>query len=688
MRDLTRLLRPRSIALFGGGWAENVAWQLHRAGYQGTVYAVHPTRARLGPYDCVASIEDLPEAPDASFVGVNRAATIDVIAQLAEMGAGGAICFASGFKESDLADGFDLQQQLCDQAGDMPVLGPNCYGLINYLDNAPLWPDEHGGRVVTSGAAIIAQSSNIAINMTMQQRGLKLAYMVTLGNQAQTQVSDMIDALCDDDRVTCIGLYLEGFGDIEKLHESVAKARAVGKPIIALKIGKTEKARLATQTHTASLAGQAAAASALLQRLGIAEVNTISELLETLKLLDGLGPLSSAGVASVSCSGGEASLMSDLAAGTVLEFDEFVPSVKTALSETLGPKVTVANPLDYHTYIWGDIETMTQCFSHVLSAGASITVFVLDLPRADRCDPAGHECAVQAICAAKQIHADAAIAVISTLSENLSEAVIDRFATAGIVTLNGMKTGVMAIDAAIRSARLMASAASVKPLLAHSLDVDGSGDVLDESQAKAVLADYGVPVPSRCVALEAQTLLEKVASVPAPVPAPWAVKALGIAHKTEQQAVALNVRDVDELKACLRDLPHTKEGYLLEAFVTDAVAELLVGVNRDATGVYLLTIGAGGVMTELLADTVSLVLPITEPQLEQALTQLKLYPVLTGYRGQAGANTQALIDAIMAIAKAAQAQADRLLSLDVNPLLVTPERAVAVDALLECLPSA
>jgi acyl-CoA synthetase (NDP forming) len=193
MHDLSRLLRPRSIALFGGGWAVNVVAQLKKSGFDGDIWPVNPKRADILGVPCLASIDDLPVAPDASFIGVNRDATIEVVQRLSAMGAGGATCFASGFLESEAetAGGADLQARLIKAAGDMPILGPNCYGLINYLDNVTLWPDQHGGLPVDSGVAIVAQSSNIAINMTMQARGLPIAYVVAAGNQAQIGASDI-----------------------------------------------------------------------------------------------------------------------------------------------------------------------------------------------------------------------------------------------------------------------------------------------------------------------------------------------------------------------------------------------------------------------------------------------------------------------------------------------------------------
>ena len=198
--NLQRFLKPQSIAILGGGWAANVIEQLLKSGYQGDIWPVHPKRESILGVKCFSSIKELPSSPDAAFIGVNREATIDVVAELRERDCGGAICFASGFKESQINKDQaqdDLQNQLITAAGDMPILGPNCYGYLNYLDNVCLWPDQHGGAPITKGTtvsegvAIIAQSSNIAINMTMQRRGLALTHMLTVGNQAQVGVSDL-----------------------------------------------------------------------------------------------------------------------------------------------------------------------------------------------------------------------------------------------------------------------------------------------------------------------------------------------------------------------------------------------------------------------------------------------------------------------------------------------------------------
>ena len=217
-----------------------------------------------------------------------------------QRGAGGAICFASGFEEAG-TEGADLQVELIQAAGTMPLLGPNCYGMVNYLDGVALWPDVHGGTPQKSGVALITQSSNVLINMSMQQRGLPLAYLIAAGNGAQVGLPQLIEAMDADPRVTAIGLHIEGFGDAQAFH---AAASACTKPILALKAGETEAAQALTVSHTASLSGSDGVADAFLKRCGIGRVRSLEGLLEGLKVLHGGGPIPGKALASVSCSGG------------------------------------------------------------------------------------------------------------------------------------------------------------------------------------------------------------------------------------------------------------------------------------------------------------------------------------------------------------------------------------------------
>jgi acyl-CoA synthetase (NDP forming) len=673
LRDLSRLLRPRSVALFGGGWAENVIVQLRKAGFSGDIWPVHPKRKEIAGAPCLPSLADLPAAPDAAFVGVNREASVEVIAALAQMGAGGAVCFASGFKETEEGAGADLQDRLVAAAGSMPILGPNCYGFLNALDMVTLWPDQHGLVPVESGVAIVGQSSNVAINLTMQRRGLPIAYVLMAGNQAQTGLADLALAALHDPRVTAVGMHVEGFGDIRAFEAMALEARRLNKPVVVLKAGRSAAAQAATLTHTASLAGGSTVASAFLGRTGCIEVTSLGAFHETLKLLHHGGPLPGPGVVSVSCSGGEASLMADGAESTAITWEPFPEATREELRTILGPIVTVANPLDYHTFIWGDTERMTATFSAVLSGGFDLSIFVLDLPRPDRCSPQGYACAVDAILAARQA-TKARTAVLASLPEAIDEALTARFEAHGVTVLHGLSDGLAAIDAAIRAGRLAPSNAPA--LLAHP-GAPGKTVTLTEAESKAALARHGLRVPASVTAPDAVGIVEAAQSLRSPL----ALKALGVAHKSESGAVALHLRDADALREAAQRLAPLGTGLLAEEMAPPG-PELLVGVTRDPTGLLALTLGAGGVLTELLRDSATLVLPATREEIRDAFQGLRLAALLRGYRGAPPADMDALLDAIESIASYATAEAPRLLELDVNPLIAGPQGAVAVDALI------
>ncbi len=666
-RDLSRLLRPASIAVIGGGaWCRAVVQQLRKAEYPGAVWPVHPKGGQIEGFRVYGGLNDLPIAPDASFVGINRDATIATIAALSQMGAGGAVCFASGFAE--VADGHDLNARLLAAAGTMPILGPNCYGMINVLDGALLWPDQHGCVSVDRGVAILTQSSNIAINLTMQARALPLAYVITCGNQAQTTQAQIAAGLLDDPRVTAIGLHIEGFGNIADWQALARKARAKGVPLVAIKVGRSSQAQAATVSHTASLAGDDAGAQALLDRFAISRVDDLATFLETLKLLHVTGRLPSNRIASISCSGGEASLAADTAHGRDLVFPPLNPRQHTDLFAALGPKVTLANPLDYHTYIWRDTTAMTAAFSAMTDSDLALTMLIVDFPRVDRCDASDWECTILAALATRAM--GARVAMVATLPELLPEAVAARLMAGGVVPLNGLTEAIAAAEAAVFRE-------------APDLDTDiliatpaQSAITLTEAVAKADLAACGLPIPpSGRAATPAGASLVAQGLI-----APFALKAEGIAHKSDAGAVVLNLTDAQEVGQAAQAM--TAESFLIEEMVTGGVAELLIGVVKDPAHGFVLTIGAGGTLTEILRDTVSLMVPASLNSVKQALTRLKCYPLLNGFRGRHAADMAAILTAIAAIQAYVLANADRVQEVEVNPLICTPTSAVAADALI------
>lgn len=669
--ELARMLRPRSIAVVGGQAAERVAEQCDRLSFDGEVWPVHPRRSVVAGHRAVATLDDLPGVPDAAFIGVNRSATIDAVAALARIGAGGAVCYASGFSEAE--GGAALQDALLEAAGTMPVIGPNCYGFVNYLDGVPLWPDEHGGAPVQRGVAILAQSSNLAVNLSMQGRSLPIAYLATAGNQAQLSQAAIGLQLLADERVTALGMHIEGFTDLEGWQALAARSRALRKPIVALKAGRSELAQSLTKSHTASLAGSEAGAAALLARLGIAQVSGLLEFVEALKFLHYSGPLPGRRLASLSCSGGEAALVADAAAGRRLEFPPLAPAQTEALRGVLGPRVHLSNPLDYQTYIWGDSSAMTATFAAMLDGGFDLACLIFDPPRTDRCDAAAWRPAADAWIAAVR-RTDGRGAVIATMPELLTETQAGGFIAAGITPLCGLDAALAAFEAAADIADYWSSPLP-EPLWPAPATA-GPAEQVNEWEAKRILATHGLAAPRRRLAANPQEAAAGAAAIGFPV----VLKGLGHAHKSDRGAVRLGLETPEAVQAAtqMMDAP---EGWLVEAQIDDAVAELLLGVVADPAHGLVLTLGAGGVWTELLADTASLILPVRDADILNALRGLRIWPLLAGFRGRPAADVDALVAAAQALARCAAA-VDGLVELEVNPYLARPKGGVAVDALL------
>ncbi|MEW9614722.1 acetate--CoA ligase family protein [Shinella sp. S4-D37] len=679
VRPLDRLIRPKSIAVFGGKEARRVTYQCDKMGFAGEIWPVHPREDEILGRKCYRSVADLPGAPDASFVGVNRELTIEIIRDLSARGAGGAVCYASGFREAigELADGDDLQKALVAAAGSMPILGPNCYGFINMLDGALLWPDQHGMLRIDKGVAVLTQSSNIACNISMQQRGLPLAYILTAGNQAQTGLADLASAVLEDPRVTAVGLHIEGFDSLESLERLALRSRELKKPVVTLKVGKSEQAQLATVSHTASLAGNDAVSSALLARLGIGRVETLPELLETLKLLHVAGPLPNFDISSMSCSGGEASLMADAGVKRKVNYRALKEAQRQPLRETLGRMVTISNPLDYHTFVWGDRGKQTAAFTTMMEGGYGLNLVVLDFPRLDRCDAADWITTCHAVIdASKASGANAGI--VASMGENMPEETAEMLMRNGVVPFYGIEEALAAADAAAGIGEAWAKPQSA-PLLKAA---DGKGEpvTLTEHAAKQALAAHGLPVPKGLVAETAAAAADAAEELGFPV----VLKGLGVAHKTEAGAVKLNLASREAVLEAANAMAGVAAGFLVEKMVGRPVAELIVGALRDPVAGPVLTVGAGGILVELLEDSAILTLPTDETAIRAALSGLKVAKLLAGYRGAPKGDIEALVAAVASAASYVVSNASIIEELDVNPVMVLPEGdgVVAADALI------
>jgi acetyl-CoA synthetase len=672
-----RLLKPRSIAVFGGAQAQEVIRQSDRMGYRGEIWPVHPKKTEILGRTVYRSVEDLPGSPDAAYVAVNRHLTIDIVRDLAARDAGGAVCYATGFIEAG-EEGSELQGQLLEASGDMPLVGPNCYGLLNYLNGAMLWPDQQGGRRVDEGVAIITMSSNVGFNLTMQRRGLPVAYMVSLGNKLKFDLHDAIYTFAQQDKVTALGLFLETMPDPKAFQEAVNFARELGKPIVAIKVGRSEVAQKMVVSHTASLAGSDVLVSALFERLGVARVNSLEALMEALKVLHVLGPLDGGQIGAMSTSGGDLTLLAD-ALGPSLTMPPLSEKVTQGLGAAVHERVVPANPLDYQMFTWNDEDRMAEIFTAFLSEGFDVSLCLLDYPREDLCDQSTWGGAERGfVRAARQTGTKGA--VLATFSDTISESVAARLMKDGVAMLAGIDTGLAGIQAAVDVGAAWSRPLSPPLLTGFDQPQDGPVKVLNEAESKALLARSGIPVPAARVVRSA----EEAAAAAEALGYPVVVKALGVTHKTEVGGVRLGLGSAAQVSAAVMAMSGLSKSYLIEKMVDGVVAELIVGVARDEQFGPFLLVGGGGILVELMKDSASLLLPTTRERVLHALGQLKCAPLFSGFRGAPPADLNAAADVILAVAGMVENDPSSIIELDINPLMLLAEGqgVVAADALI------
>ena len=326
---------------------------------------------------------------------------------LARRGAGGFVCFSSGFAETATPTGLQLTQELEHGAGALPFLGPNCYGMVNFFDRVALWPDQVVGASPERGVALISQSGTIALTLMFNDRSLPIGYLLTVGNQTRLAAADLIDVLSDDPRVTAFGLYLEGIEDTAKFARAVDKARAHGKPIAVVKSGRTEAASRTARSHTGALSGSDAVFDAYCAQAGIARCETLATLCETLKIFHAGGPLAGRRAVVMGASGGDMAMTADVSRHLALDFPPFAAEASARMGAIVGERVTVANPFDMHTYLWFQHAQLRRLFEEVFRSDVDAVGLMLDCPPAASADDSAYTAVIEQFAAASQVRSHA-----------------------------------------------------------------------------------------------------------------------------------------------------------------------------------------------------------------------------------------------------------------------------------------
>ena len=676
VRDLGRLLRPRTVAVVGGDPAERAISQSDRLGFEGEIWPVHPTRSHMAGRRVHPSLDDLPGVPDAAFVAVNRRLTIEVVRQLAEMGCGGAVLYASGFAEAG-EEGAGLQERLL-SGHRMPLIGPNCYGTINAVVGAALWPDVQGCRRVRSGPALISQSGNISLNLTMNRRGIDFSYVISLGNQSSVTTEDCLEHFATRPEVTAVGIHTESIVDPIAFGRAALACRDTRTPVVVLKTGRSKEAERITSSHTAALAAPAAAYDALFERYGVATAESVPDFMTTLGLLDTIGPIPGNRLVSLSCSGGEAALVADRSVHYPVAFPAFGPEHRDRIAATLPPLVTITNPLDYHTFIWGDEAALERCFTAVVAGPLDAAMLVIDWPSEGN-DDTDWWPTLRAFATAADRAGQAGV-IVSGLPESLPGPVRDFATERGLGVAWSIDEALAGLAAAASRGRWLEDPRPSLHLPAGTWT--GPAVTLDEPAAKSILSRAGIPVPDGVV-------VDRCGGVPARLPRhlsfPLVAKAVGPVHKSRTGGVITGIGDVEELGAAIERLGRGSRQVLVEEQVTGAVAEMLVSVSRIPPIGLVVTLGAGGTLVEWLEDTTGLLAPVTRPELRRALRRLRIGRMLEHRIPGLVADPEPIREIIDRLTVLLARHPD-ILEVEINPLILTEEALWAVDALISTNP--
>lgn len=692
--NFARLLAPRAMAFIGGGQVEATLKTLRQQDYAGDVYVVNPKRSEIAGYKCIPSIADLPVSPDAVFLAVNADATITALRELSAMKAGGVVCYASGFSEIGAA-GFERNLAFVEAAGDMAVVGPNCYGLVNYVNHGSIWPALYPKLQNSRGAAVISQSGNVTGHLVSNGRSVPYSYLISAGNQAVLGFEDYIDYLIDDPNVTCLGLFMEGIRDVAAFSQAALRARAKRIPVIVCRSGRSELGAVMAASHTSSLAGQNEYYEALFARLGVIETDTVPQFLEMMKLASIAAPLEGERITVFSSSGGDNGLAADYCSFAGLQLPQPSQQQKAIIKPTLPDFGHVSNPLDFTAGYWGSEELLTPMFTTMLNGDYDAAMLVIDYPPVGSPykDKSAHQAMDRALAAAGKI-AGKPVFHASVNTESIPPEDAEALIAQGIVPLNGLHDAAQVVAKWANYCKMVGcdrrqGDAALEPKVPFAVTaLPSNGVTVNEAESKRRLSSYGLNVPNGNI-----LTIETIRELPETFDTPMVLKVLHdqLAHKTEVGGVALNIRSRnDAIAAAERMVASVKQHdasielttFLMEPMQAAPLAELIVGVKRDPLFGLVLVIGAGGILVELLKDATPLLLPVSRADVENALRGLKSFALLDGFRGKPKVQLEPVIDAVMAIAAYAGDHRHNLLELDVNPLMLGTDSAIAVDALI------
>ena len=694
-RSIGRLLRPKSVAVFGAGArrgsvGHEIVRSLLDVGFTGPIYPINPRADDVEGLSGYADIRDVPESVELAVVAIAAEKVVSIVAACAEKGVRGLVVVSGGFAEVG-PEGVIRQRELAAtvRLHGMRMIGPNCVGVVN-TDPGVRLDASFGAVKPPAGRVALASQSGavgIAVLGAAARSGIGISSFVSLGNKADVSGNDLLQFWEEDERTDVILLYLESFGNPSKFAR-LAKRIGRDKPIIAVKSGRTAAGRRAASSHTAAMAADDAAVDALLRHCGVVRVDTIDALLDT-GLVLAYQPLPAGNrVCIMGNSGGPGIMAADASSGTGLQLAELSAQTQDVLRPQLPPSASVANPVD----LLGD-------------AGAATYRTAIDTVLAD-----------ENVDAAVVIHAPtlvadadevaAAIAGVPTHGKPVIAVIIGRdrgllHAAQGQATplFGAVEPAVAALGHVIEHARWRARPPEVPPMrtdidherarngVSSALDRAPDGGWLDAADIGELFAAYRLPLIEQRIVTSARGAVAAARGLGFPV----ALKAQGpaVLHKTEIGGVALGLPSGSAVERAWRDMK-ARAGDTMTAGLVQPMAihgiELIAGIVRDETFGPLVLFGMGGTMAELLGDRTVRVAPVSDVDAADAVRSLRCTPLLTGYRGASPADLAALEDLLVRLGLLA-CHVPEIAELDLNPVIASPKCVVAVDARVRVVPA-
>ncbi len=702
-RDLSALLDPKSIAIVGAspksGWPARIWSNLQQFQYGGKVYPVNPNYETMWGLKCYPSLHELPEVVDQAVIIIPAARVVELLQRSSQTPFRSATIYSGGFGEGGDPDGLKRKEFVQAYARERGVhfCGPNCMGVVSTRSRAMLFPDVRLGDIREGGLAIVSQSGGLlgGLVRTAVSWGIGLSYFVTSGNEIDAELSDYLNYFLEDDRTKVIGAFVEGVRDGEKFLAVARRALALRKPIIVLKVGRSERGGAAALAHTGALAGNDRVFDAVCLQNGILRVQDLDELLNNADLFLKLNRLPTGKkTAFVTFSGGLRGLLLDLSQDAQLELSELKAATEAELGKLLGVGASVGNPLDTG---WGGLssqETYLKCIQLLLDDSEVDQLCIQEeLPLSNlRPDKESNLLALAGLAQ----ESSKPIAVFSMITQSINDYALQFKQSCRLPFLQGAKNTVQAMRhlemfggaaQAYRQERERGRAA-LKPLSAKAKEMLARRKILSEWEAYEVMREYGLSLSRAVLASNPSQAIRAAEEIGYPV----AVKLIapGIPHKSELGGVKLNLSSPDEVARACREIEEafkarnpdsSGEGSLVQEMIRGGV-ETIIGVENDPQFGPGVMFGLGGTAVELDRDVTFRMAPVNRQQAGEMIRSIKGYPLLAGFRGAPAVDQESLCHAIVSVSELAAVGKDLIQSIDINPFICLPQGGKAVDAVI------